>query len=1124
MWKTSVYLPTVFHIEPNFSTSPVAARRFVTRKRLVISFGAVILGITLFGLLGYYWLPSYAKAKIEAILSEKLNRSVTIQSIDIQPYTLEFTVLGFQVAEKTSTGNILFAFDRLYVDLNIESIRHLAPVISTVTLTAPRLHLVREDKHRFNISDLIEQFRSQPGNLADDAQSKSRFSISNISIHGGTVAFEDRLKKSQQNIDEIKLDIPFIANFKSAQTNWVEPHLSARINGAPFALEGKLRPFTSKHEAMLSLKFNDIDLTDIDEYSPIPVGFRLLSGNLDSDLSLVFTQAVDEAPTISLSGRAALKELTINNEVVQAPHQVALKRLDVTLQETVLTEPQPVQTTISLADVKLTRHGEAEPVMQLPKLNIDTIKIDRAQQHIELGSVILDEAKTLIRRQADGQLDLAQLFIPASPSDNAAPEATLSSASRSIQNSVVAIPIPDKKPANRANASGESENVAALSTKTTAPIPDHKPAYPAKTDIAGTNIDRSEVRTQSATALTNTETSKAWTTQINQVKLNGASVHFEDRTLAKIVPMNIDSLNLVINDIDLSGVKPLDLVLQATINHRGSIDTRGTLAWAPLTTDLACDFKDVDLVPLQGWANGRFNALLSQGDFSFQGNIKTSGEPLKIDLNGKGQLTNFNILDKNKASRLLRWKNIDLTGVQLISEPLQVNIASVGLADFYARVTLLPNKKLNLHSLVLQEDSAPISASILTEAVSQPVPVAPADNAPLPVYIDRIVLRNGEIDFADQFIKPNYRANLTRLKGQIGPLHPGKSGKIDIHGLFDRSAPLHISGMIDPFSGQLFLDIVSTVTGIDLPTFSPYSGKYIGYVIEKGKLSLDVNYHIEKGELNAKNKIFLDQLALGDETDNPEAVSLPLHLAISLLKNRRGEINIRLPLKGSINDPEFSLTGIIWTAFVNLITKAVTTPFTLISSLLDDEEELSQISFPSGYATLQPEAEKRLQVLSEALLDRPALKLEITGFADPVNDHEELKRALLDRRIKAQKLSESVKKGQAIGSLEEVKLDDKEYARYLIHVYKEADFEKPKNIIGLAKSLPVEEMEQLILAHTTISDDELHELAEQRASTVLYWLIEQGGIPNERVFVLGAKVESASADQQPNSRVIFSIQ
>ena len=683
----------------NSSNSPVAPRRFVTRKRLVISFVAVILVIALFGLLGYYWLPGYAKTKIEGILSEKLNRSVTIQSIDIQPYTLELTISDFRVAEKANTDNLLFAFDRLYVDLSAESIRHLAPIVNTVTITAPRLHLVREDKHRFNISDLIEQFQSQPTSPADDTQGKSRFSISNISIDGGAVAFEDRLKKSQQNIDQIKLGIPFIANFQSAQTNWVEPHLSATINGAPFLLEGKLRPFTDRREATLSLKFNDIDLTDIDEYSPIPVGFRLLSGNLDSDLSLVFTQMRDKAPTISLSGRAALKKLAIDNEAVQAPHQVALKRLDMTLQEAVLTEPQPVETTISLADAKLTRHGETEPVLHLPKLDIDTIKINRAQRFIELGSVLLDETKTLIRRQADGQLDLAQLFILASPSGNVAPAATLPSAPQSIQNSISLIPIPDKKPANRTDAPSGSEKVVVLSAKTTVPIPAAKPAYPASTGMVEINNDRDEVSTEFATPQVNTETGKAWSTQINQVKLTNASVRFEDHTLAKITPMNIDSLNLMINNIDVDGATPLDLLLQATINQHGSIETRGNLRRTPLTTDLTVNLKNVDLVPLQGWLSDRLNALLSQGALSFEGNIKADGEPLKIALIGKGQLTNFNIVDKEKGSRLLRWKKIDLANIKFINEPLRVDIATIDLADFYARVILLPNKKLNLHSL-----------------------------------------------------------------------------------------------------------------------------------------------------------------------------------------------------------------------------------------------------------------------------------------------------------------------------------------------------------------------------------------------------------------------------------------
>lgn len=1104
------------------SVSPKVKRHFMTRKRLAISLGVIMLAIALFGLLGYYWLPGYAKTQIETILSGKLNRAVTIDSIAIQPYTLELTVLGFQIAEKNDAGSTFFAFDRLYVDVSIESIRYLAPVVRSVTLTAPRLHLVREDTHRFNISDLIEQFKSPPEDPVEESSREALFSVSNISIQGGAIEFEDRLKNSRQDIEAINLNIPFIANFESAQIHWVEPHLSAQVNGAPLALEGKLRPFADRREATLSLKFNDIDLTDIDEYSPIPTGIRLLAGSADSDISLTFAQAVDEAPSIRLSGQAALKELIVENKAVKAPYRMMLNRFDVTLQEAVLTESRPIQTAIKLAGMTLARLDEAESSIQLPGLDIEVISVDRAQQHIALGPIILDGANARVNRQADGQLDLLDLFAPVAVSVDHSMNAVSPPSSGYKQFPSTTIPLPDRKPIQATNFTRKTfPSDDTPSAQAAVPLPDHKPSI-TSTNLQATESERGEKIFSDDRV--EAENSKAWTVHIDQIILKGGALRFEDHTLTKPMPMTIESLDLTIDNINLSGSEPLDLSLKANVNQRGSIEAQGAFSWAPLMADFAFDLKQIDLVPLQGWGGDHLNALISRGELSFQGNVNLEGEPFKVTLSGQSQLTDFNVLDKTaRANELLRWKNIGFAGIQFVNEPLRVAVASVELADFYARVILLPDKKLNLHSLVRQEEVTPTEVAASTEPASQPNEVDSSAKAPLPVYIDKVILRNGRINFADQFIEPHYRANLTGLKGQIGPLHPGKSGKIDLRGSFDRSAPLHISGTIEPFSGELFLDIMSTVSGIDLPTFSPYSGRYLGYVIEKGKLSFDVNYHVEKGELKAKNNIFLDQLDLGEEIESPDAASLPIKLAISLLKNRQGEIDIRLPLSGSINDPQFSITGIIWEAFVNLITKAITAPFALLGSLLDEGEQLSEVTFPAGYATIEPESEKRLQVLSEALVDRPALKLEITGFADPANDHDALKKALLERMIKTQKISESVKKGQAVGPVDEIALNEEEYERYLTMVYKETDFEKPKNFIGLTKSLPVAEMEQLILTHTQIGDNELHALAQNRAGNVLQWLVEQGGVSSERVFVLGTKVE-ISTTEQPNSRVVFSVQ
>jgi len=308
-----------------------------------------------------------------------------------------------------------------------------------------------------------------------------------------------------------------------------------------------------------------------------------------------------------------------------------------------------------------------------------------------------------------------------------------------------------------------------------------------------------------------------------------------------------------------------------------------------------------------------------------------------------------------------------------------------------------------------------------------------------------------------------------------------------------------------------------------MPTFSPYSGKYIGYTIEKGKLSVDVRYHVEKGELTAENNVFLDQLTFGEKVESPDALSIPVTLAVALLQNRRGEIDIHMPISGSINDPQFSVGALLVEVFVNLLTKAVTAPFSLLESAFGSGEQLSEISFSPGRAELDAEAEKRLQTLSKALIDRPALKLEITGQVDPVDDPEAWKRAVLERNVKAKKLVEAVKKGETGVSLDNIELKPEEYPKYLALAYKEEKFEKPKNVVGLTKSLPVPEMEQLMLANIDAGESAMRELAQVRGEAARDWLIEKGGVPGDRIFLLEPKVEAEAGSKKSASRVQFSL-
>jgi hypothetical protein len=1031
-----------------------------TRQRLLTAFGILAGFIALFGLLGYFWLPGYAKSKLETMLSEALHRPVTVQAVEIQPFTLELTVRGFRIGEKPDSADAdkaLFSVDELYTNLSSASIIKRAPVITALAIKEPVIRLVREGEQRFNITDLVEDLLNRPEEPSDGT--KSLFSVSNITISGGRFEFVDRLKKSRQEISEIRIGVPFVANFENDQKAWVEPHFSAKVNGAALDLNGKVRPFTRNREATLDLKLNDVDLTRIDEYSPIPVGVNLHSGRFDSDLSLTFTQADGEPPSMVLTGSATLRELEVENQAVEAPYTAKFDRLDVKLAEVNLNGQKPSRAGLTLSDLALVRGTESEPVLHLPKLDVDEIAVDPRQQSAAIGAVMLDGFKASMRRETDGRIDLAKLFAPS-------PAKTL----------------PEPQPA------------------------------PAKA-----------------------EAGKPWTTRLNSLKLAGAALRYEDATLTRVAPMVVDPLDLTVSDIDLTGASPLKLALKAAVNQKGNLETEGTLAWAPLAVDLAIDAKDIDLVALQGWAGDRLNVLLTRGATSFKGKVKADGTPLKVVVNGGSRFANFNVIDKADASDLMRWRSLDIEGIEFVNDPLRVDINSISLADFFAFVILSPEGQLNLKYIVKQEkegstvNTASGPASTLAEKAAAPAPSAAATTSsqtagkPQPVRIGRVVMQGGNVNFHDRFIKPNYRANLTGLAGRVGPLDPKKPGEIDIRGMVDKTAPLKIDGKVDTMGKELYLDIRASAKGIDLPTFSPYSGKYIGYAIEKGKLSVDIHYHVEKGELTAENNVFLDQLTLGEKVESPDALSIPVNLALSLLTNRRGEIDVHLPISGSINDPEFSVGGLIVKVILNLLTKAATAPFALLGSLLDGGEELSQIDFLPGGAKISPEAEKRLQTLSKALIDRPALKLEITGRADPEHDPEALKRAILERKVKTQKLLESVKKGVESGSVDDIELNPDEYEKYLTLAYKEEKFAKPKNVVGLTKSLPVPEMEQLMLANINAGDSEMRDLAERRAVAARGWLVGQGGVSGDRVFVLEPKIEAEEGSKKSVSDAEFSL-
>jgi len=620
-----------------------------------------------------------------------------------------------------------------------------------------------------------------------------------------------------------------------------------------------------------------------------------------------------------------------------------------------------------------------------------------------------------------------------------------------------------------------------------------------------------------------------WAVQMKQAALDGFRIVFEDRMLASPARVTISALSARVENASNAKNSRAKAMIRATINNKGRLRLAGSLGTRPVAGRLNVDAQDIEVVPFQPYVADQANLSLTGGAVGTKGLLTIdsgSDGAAKVSYQGDVHIADFASVEKDASQDLLKWKALDLSGVQFASQPMQLRINEINLADFYARLILGADGRLNLQKLTVEKTATSDADGTQQAAAAEPAPSSPPSEKQ--VSIGKINLQTGNVYFSDFFIKPNYSANLTGVEGSISELRPETPGDLSIQAKLDNSAPVDIQGKINPLSKDLYLDIAADAREIQLNPMSPYSIKYVGYGIERGELSFKVKYKVENRKLDAQNQIILNQLTFGEKVESPTATKLPVLLAVALLKDRNGVIDVNLPISGSLDSPEFSVGGIILRLIINIITRAVTSPFALLGAAFGGGSgaELSYVEFDYGRSTLTESAEAKVKSLATAMNNRPALKLDISGRVDPVNDLEGMKQFSVERKVKAQKMKELVRQGTAPQSVDDVQIDKSEYERYLKAAYGEESFAKPRNVIGLAKDLPVAEMESLMLKNARATDDDLRELANRRAQAVQNRLLATGQVSADRLSIVGAKPLSAEDKEKTKaklSRVDFSL-
>jgi Domain of Unknown Function (DUF748) len=656
----------------------------------------------------------------------------------------------------------------------------------------------------------------------------------------------------------------------------------------------------------------------------------------------------------------------------------------------------------------------------------------------------------------------------------------------------------------------------------------------------------------------------------DDLKGRDTDLKFEDlKLLVKNLQLNTGASfvsNTSVTRPSDSKTQASSIELGASLNQKGRIKLKGPLQLQPVKANLELDLKDINVLPFQAYFTSFLNALITQGEVGAQGKLAidlASENPLQYL--GAVEVQQFASVTKAGNEDLLKWKSLRLSSTQINTKPLKIDLGDIELDEFYSRLIISPTGRFNLQDLGAgkPESVAPSAESTLASTAatpSAPASPAPASSAPAssapaapaaepaaprspnpslqdpplasdagqppvlpattltagppidppPVRIGKITLSKGNIDFSDFFVKPNYSANLTSMAGSITELTPEKAGQITLTGRIDGTGTLKIEGSINPLMRNLFLDLKADAADIDLPRLTPYSGKYIGYGIEKGKLSAKVAYRLENRQLKAENRVILDQLTFGDKVDSPSAMKLPILFAVALLKDRNGVIDIEMPIGGSLDDPKFSVSGLVLRMIGNLIVKVITSPFTLLASLGGGkQQELSKIEFESGNAALSKVAQEKLESVAKALTDRPALKLDLAGRASLADDGPMLKKRAFDRLLKAQKLRETLKGNVGTEAIDAVEITASEYPKYLAQAFQASSLPKPKNFIGMQKSVPAPEMEKALNDTVQIGDTEVLNLANRRAQALKDWLAETGKIATDRLYITAPKVDGA---------------
>ncbi|MBJ2264476.1 DUF748 domain-containing protein [Pseudomonas sp. MF6787] len=963
-------------------------------KGLIRATGALLTALALYSLLGFLILPGIALRVANQQLANYATVPARIERIELNPFSLELTLWGLKIGEP---GKEQVGFERLYANLQIDSLWTRALHLADVQLDKPKTEILFDKSGTLNLAQLFKLPPSEP--TPDDPESKPfPLRIERIKLASGYVHFEDVRPSEPIEFLYDKLDF----ELKNLSTL---PEDNADMTLVAAGPEG-----------------GQIDWTG--NFSLVPIASEGKLKVTDGKMKVWWPYVRDAVPLV-------LEDGTLNFST------------DYKLNLAKETELNLTNVSASIAPFAI-KAPDGRPLARLERLDVSETSIDLAKQQVIVGKIRSNKLETWAAREADGQLDWQKLFAsqPSKPATK---------------------PEPTSAPA-------------------TADSPKAEPTAP----------------------------SKPWQVLLKDVQLRNYQVHLADRQVKPAVALELGPLNVDVQDFDSLNQSPFTLKIDSGLGKQGKIQASGQVNLNPVSAKLKVDTKDIDLRVAQSYISPFIRLELRSGMLgsNLDVNLKST-EPLALQITGRAQVDQLHTLDTLKTRDFLKWQRLVVEGLNY-QHGNSLSIDKINLLQPYARFMINDDRTTNVDDLLIPQPADSGAKSTAKSSAS--------NEKPLGIRIGQIAINDGSANFADFSLTPNFATAIQQLNGQIGTIdsRQAKPASVDIKGKVDRYAPVTIKGSVNPFDPMAALDIATSFKRVELTTLTPYSGKFAGFRIRKGRLNLDLHYVITKGQLKAENKVVVEQLQLGEKVDSADAVDLPIRLAIALLKDTDGKISIELPVTGDLNNPQFSVMPIVWQTLRNLVVRAATAPFKFIGGLVTGggSEDLGNVSFAAGSSALSKDAESALNSLAKALKERPALRLEIEGTAAASSDGPFLAAERLEREYQYNYYKILQRRGDKVPAQASLLVvPEKEKAPLLEGIYRaRLKQQPPAEWKDLGSDERSAKLRDGVIKFWSGSDVLLRKLGQDRASAIKDYLVDKGQLEDDRVYFIDASLGQAEKD------------